>query len=181
MIWRRDDGQDDSQPDEHQHVTPEGRKGRQMAEQGTEVTVIGQGARLEGTVVSAGSLRVDGQVRGKIQADGDVTLSAPSQVDADIHAENVSIAGKFKGNIVVKNGAELARGGRVDGNITSKTLVIQEGGVFCGQSIMDQQAQRAQQAEQTKQDKQAPPAGAPVTSGGDRAPAPPNPERAIVT
>jgi cytoskeletal protein CcmA (bactofilin family) len=152
-----------------------------MAEQGTEVTVIGQGARLEGTVVSAGSLRVDGQVRGKIQADGDVMLSAPSQVEADIHAENVSIAGKFKGNIVVKNGAELARGGRVDGNITSKTLVVQEGGVFCGQSIMDQQAQRAQQAEQAKQDKQPSPAGAPAAGGGDKAPAPTPPERVIVT
>ena len=30
--------------------------------QATEVTVVGQGARLEGTVVSAGSLRIDGQV-----------------------------------------------------------------------------------------------------------------------
>jgi cytoskeletal protein CcmA (bactofilin family) len=181
MIWRRDDGHDDPQPEEHQHVAPDGRRGRQMAEQGTEVTVIGQGARLEGTVVSAGSLRVDGQVRGKIQADGDVMLSAPSQVEADIHAENVSIAGKFKGNIVVKNGAELARGGRVDGNITSKTLVVQEGGVFCGQSIMDQQAQRAQQAEQAKQDKQPSPAGAPAAGGGDKAPAPTPPERVIVT
>ena len=184
MIWRRDDGHDDPQPEEHQYVTSEGRKGRQMAEQGTEVTVIGQGARLEGTVVSAGSLRVDGQVRGKIQADGDVMLSAPSQVEADIHAENVSIAGRFKGNIVVKNGAELARGGRVDGNITSKTLVVQEGGVFCGQSIMDQQAQRAHQAEQAKQDKQdkqTSPAGTPEAGGGDKAPAPTPPERVIVT
>src|ERR687896_87654 len=144
MIWRRDDGHEDPQPEEHQYVTSEGRKGRQMAEQGAEVTVIGQGARLEGTVVSAGSLRVDGQVRGKIQADGDVMLSAPSQVEADIQAENVSIAGKFKGNI------------------TSKTLVVQEGGVFCGQSMMDQQAQRAEQA---KQDKQVPPVGAPVAGG----------------
>ena len=187
MIWRRDEGHDDPQPDEHQHVTAEGRKGRQMAEQGTEVTVIGQGARLEGTVVSAGSLRVDGQVRGKIQADGDVMLSAPSQVEADIQAENVSIAGKFKGNIVVKNGAELARGGRVDGNITSKTLVVQEGGVFCGQSIMDQQAQRAHQAEQAKeaehakqQPKPTSPVGSPGASSGDGAPGPTSAERAIV-
>ncbi len=115
-----------------------------MAEQqGGEVTIVGQGAKLEGTVVSAGSLRIDGQVKGQVNADGDVALSPQSAVEADIRAQNVSIAGRFKGSIVVKGRAEIGRGGRVDGNITSKTLVIEEGAVFQGQSIMDQQGQPA--------------------------------------
>jgi cytoskeletal protein CcmA (bactofilin family) len=108
-----------------------------------EVTILGQGASLEGNIVSAGSLRIDGQIKGQINADGDVALSPQSQVDADIKAENVSVAGRFKGNITVTGKVELSRGGRVDGNITSKVLVVQEGGIFQGQSIMDQQAQAA--------------------------------------
>ncbi len=107
-----------------------------MAEEG-EVTIVGAGARLEGNVVSAGHLRIDGQVKGQINAEGDVALSPQSQVEADIRAQNVSIAGRFKGSIQVKGKAHLARGGRIDGNITSKTLVVEEGGVFHGQSIMD--------------------------------------------
>jgi cytoskeletal protein CcmA (bactofilin family) len=119
----------------------ETRKGvRRMAEQGGEVTIIGAGAKLEGTVVSAGSLRVDGQVKGQINADGDVMLAPHSQVDADIKAQNVSVAGRFKGSLQAKGRAELNRGGRVEGTITSKTLVVEEGGIFQGQSIMDQQA-----------------------------------------
>lgn len=110
-----------------------------MAEQTSEVTIVGAGAKLEGTVVSAGSLRIDGQVKGKIQADGDVMLAPQSQVEADIVAMNVSVAGRFKGNIAAKGRTELARGGRIDGNISSKALVIEEGGVFNGQSSMDQQ------------------------------------------
>jgi cytoskeletal protein CcmA (bactofilin family) len=39
--------------------------------------------------------------------------------------------------VVVKGKAHLARGGRIEGNITSKTLVVEEGGVFHGQSLMD--------------------------------------------
>ena len=113
-------------------------------QQSGEVTIIGQGAKLEGTVVSAGSLRIDGQIKGQVNADGDVMLAPQSQVEADIRAQNVSIAGRFKGSIVVKGRAELARGGRVDGNITSKTLVVEEGAIFQGQSIMDQQTQGAQ-------------------------------------
>jgi cytoskeletal protein CcmA (bactofilin family) len=110
-----------------------------MAEQGGEVTIVGQGAKLDGNVVSAGSLRIDGQVKGQINAEGDVMLSPQSQVEADIHAQNVVVAGRFKGKIDVKGKAEIARGGRVDGDVTSKTLVVEEGAIFQGQSIMDQQ------------------------------------------
>ena len=137
MIWKREDAEaahdegDRPRPDKsHDRRKPE------MADNG-EVTIVGAGARLEGTVVSAGSLRIDGQIKGQINADGDVTLSPQSQVEADIRAQNVSVAGRFKGNIVVKGKAHLARGGRIDGNITSKTLVVEEGGTFHGQSIMD--------------------------------------------
>jgi len=106
----------------------------------SEVTVVGHGARLEGTVVSAGSLRIDGQVKGTVNADGDVMLSAQSQVEADIHAQNVTVAGGFKGNIVASGRAELQRGGRVEGNISSKVLVVAEGATFHGTSIMGQPA-----------------------------------------
>jgi len=137
MIWRREDaGAAMPVPPEDAGERPTERKDADMAENG-EVTIVGTGARLEGNVVSAGSLRIDGQVKGQINADGDVVLSPQSQVEADIRAQNVSIGGRFKGNILVKGKAHLARGGRIDGNVTSKTLVVEEGGIFHGQSIMD--------------------------------------------
>ena len=42
-----------------------------------------------------------------------------------------------KGNILASNRTELARGGKVDGNVTTKVLVVAEGATFTGQSIMD--------------------------------------------
>ena len=63
----------------------------------------------------------------------------------------------------VKASAELARGGRVDGNITSKTLVISEGGVFCGQSLMDQGSAPASSGAGAPS--AAKPAGSPMPSG----------------
>jgi cytoskeletal protein CcmA (bactofilin family) len=112
----------------------------------SEVTVVGQGARIEGTLVSAGSLRIDGQVKGKVTAEGDVGLSAQSRVEADIAAQNVTVGGQLRGNIVAKGKAELVRGGRVEGNITARTLVIAEGALFSGQSIMGEAAQQAKAA-----------------------------------
>src|SRR5207342_2541835 len=121
--------------------------------------IVGAGARLEGNVVSAGSLRIDGQVKGQINAEGDVTLSPQSQVEADIRAQNASVGGKFKGNLIVKGKAHLARGGRIDGNITSKTLVVEEGGIFHGQSIMDGAAPSGSSAQAAPQ---------PAASGKDQ-------------
>jgi cytoskeletal protein CcmA (bactofilin family) len=136
MIFKRDEDESDAIEATAPDAPTRPRKGADMADNG-EVTSVGAGARLEGNLVSAGSLRIDGQVKGQINADADVSLSPQSQVEADIRAQNVSVAGRFKGNIVVKGKAQLARGGRIDGNITSKTLVVEEGGIFHGQSIMD--------------------------------------------
>jgi cytoskeletal protein CcmA (bactofilin family) len=120
---------------------------------GSEVTVVGQGARIEGTLVSAGSLRIDGQVKGKITAEGDVGLSAQSRVEADVTAQNVTVGGQLRGNIVAKGKAELVRGGRVEGNITARTLVIAEGALFSGQSIMGEAVQQAKPAAAAPQQK----------------------------
>ena len=161
MIWRRDEperaadelpaapgdagsGEQGETTTEKVPVRTEVRGMADQGGQGGEVTIVGQGAKLEGTVVSAGSLRIDGQVKGQINAEGDVLLSPQSQVEADIRAQNVVVAGRFKGTITVKGRAELARGGRVDGDVTSKTLVVEDGGIFQGQSIMDQQPAPAQ-------------------------------------
>jgi len=153
MIWRREDAEahhEDRSEDRRDTRHDDRMGGKRMAD-GNEVTVIGQAAKLEGTVVSAGSLRIDGQVKGQINADGDCSLSPQSQVEADIRAQNCSVAGRFKGNIMVKGRAEITRGGRVDGNITCKALVVEEGAIFQGQSVMDQQAAQASgQAQPTK-------------------------------
>ena len=162
MIFKKDEDEDSAQSQEMVGQPQEPRKERQMSDNG-EVTVVGVGARLDGNVVSAGSLRIDGQVKGQINADGDVTLSPQSQVEADIRAQNVSVAGRFKGNIAVKGKAHLARGGRVDGNITSKTLVVEEGGIFHGQSIMDGAAAGSSSSGQSGSAQTATPPDKPTT------------------
>jgi cytoskeletal protein CcmA (bactofilin family) len=106
---------------------------------GPEMTVLGRGARLEGTLVSVESIRIDGQAKGKIAARGDVILSADSHVEADIQAQNVVAGGTLKGNITARTMTEVAQGGRVEGTIRSKALVVREGALFSGQGSIDLQ------------------------------------------
>lgn len=104
---------------------------------GPEMTVVGRGTQVEGTLVSAESIRIDGEAKGKIAARGDVILSSHSHVEADIRAQNVVSGGTLRGNITARTKAELAEGGRVEGTIRSKVLVVGEGALFSGQASID--------------------------------------------
>jgi cytoskeletal protein CcmA (bactofilin family) len=104
---------------------------------GPEMTVVGRGAQVEGTLVSAESIRIDGQAKGKIAARCDVILSSHSHVEADIRAQNVVSGGTLKGNITAGTRTELIQGGRVEGTIRSKVLVVREGALFSGQASID--------------------------------------------
>jgi cytoskeletal protein CcmA (bactofilin family) len=106
---------------------------------GPEMTVLGRGAQLEGTLVSVESIRIDGQAKGRIAARGDVILSSHSHVEADIQAQNVVTGGKFKGSITARTMTEVAEGGRAEGTIRSKALVVREGALFSGQASIDLQ------------------------------------------
>jgi cytoskeletal protein CcmA (bactofilin family) len=103
------------------------------------MTVVGRGAQLEGTLVSTESIRIDGQAKGRIAARVDVILSSHSHVEADIHAQNVVAGGTLKGNITARTMTEVAEGGRVEGTIRSKALVVREGARFSGQASIDLQ------------------------------------------
>ena len=106
---------------------------------GPEMTVVGRGAQLEGTLVSVESIRIDGQAKGRIAARGDVILSSHSHVEADIQAQNVVTGGEFKGSITARTMTEVSEGGRAEGTIRSKALVVREGGLFSGQASIDLQ------------------------------------------
>jgi cytoskeletal protein CcmA (bactofilin family) len=105
---------------------------------GPEMTVVGRGARVEGTLISVESIRIDGQAKGKISARGDVILSPDSHVEADIKAQNVLTGGTLKGDITARTMTEV-EGGRVEGTIRSKALVVREGALFSGQASIDLQ------------------------------------------
>jgi len=101
------------------------------------VTVIGNGARLEGNLIAAASLRIEGTVTGTITAEGDVIVAPEAEVAADIKSTNTTLGGHYTGNVVASGTIELTSTARVEGNLTCRTLVVNQGAIFSGQSIMD--------------------------------------------
>jgi cytoskeletal protein CcmA (bactofilin family) len=98
-------------------------------------TIIGPNARFNGDVQSDGGLRVDGIFEGTIDIAGNLVIGEAAKIIADIKANNISISGAVKGN-VDGNRVEILKTGRVWGDLTLKSLLLEEGAYLRGQTTM---------------------------------------------
>jgi cytoskeletal protein CcmA (bactofilin family) len=100
-------------------------------------STIGPKTHIKGDVQGDGGLRVDGIVEGAIEITGNLVVTESAKIRAEIKANNISVAGAVQGNIVATR-VEILDTGRVWGDLTVKSLLINEGAYFRGQTIMPQ-------------------------------------------
>jgi len=110
-----------------------------MAQQAIEST-IGANTHIKGDIQGDGGLRIDGVVEGTIEITGNLVITESAKVRAEVKANNVSIAGAVQGNVSA-NRVEIADTGRVWGDMTIKSLLINEGAYLRGQTFMSQDLQ----------------------------------------
>jgi cytoskeletal protein CcmA (bactofilin family) len=99
----------------------------------SDVSVVGPGTRIEGTVVATGSLRVDGEIKGRITAQGEVSLSPQGRVEADIDANSITLAGQVKGDLTAAGDVTAPADSRLDGNIRAQNVEV--GGAVNGEIV----------------------------------------------
>jgi len=113
------------------------RKDRQLSSVDTKVdTYIGKGARVQGTVSVSGTVRVDGFVDGVLEAEKDVIIGQGGLVTASVAAANVTVAGELRGNVKALGRLEIARTGKVLGDVAIASFVVEEGAAFLGKCEM---------------------------------------------
>lgn len=95
-------------------------------------TIIGKDTVFNGTLDVKGELRVDGTVKGKILCSDCVTVGATGVVEAEIEANSAIIAGRMSGNVVTTEKIELQAKCEMEGDLKTKSLIIEQGAVFCG-------------------------------------------------
>ncbi len=99
-------------------------------------TIIGGETTLKGDCRVAGSLRLDGQVEGRMDV-AEAFLTGPrSLLKGEVRCRAAVIAGRIEGNIFAGDTVELQAGAQVFGNITCRELVIQPGCFFDGNCSM---------------------------------------------
>lgn len=104
----------------------------------TTDTLIGEGSTFEGKITSGASVRIEGQIIGDIDCEGDVTVGEKGIVNSNnIIARNVIIAGVVNGNIHARQKLSITSKGKLFGNISAASLSIEEGSTFEGTSRME--------------------------------------------
>lgn len=117
------------------------RKRRDARPNGTLTeTYIGTGTRVEGTIVVSGTLRIDGEVAGEIKADGDVVIGKTGEVRADVCAVNLIVGGRLNGTASARERLELLATGKIVGDATMQTLIVEQGGLLEGRCQMRNEA-----------------------------------------
>ncbi len=88
--------------------------------------------RLEGQIVSAGPVKIEGVVVGNVDSETQVLVATRGTVKGDIRAPEIVVNGAVSGAIPAGDSAALGLSSVITGDITSKLLVVQEGGKING-------------------------------------------------
>jgi cytoskeletal protein CcmA (bactofilin family) len=106
---------------------------------GTLSGFVGSGTVITGESSFKSMLRVDGRFSGRITStSGTLIVGAGGQVDANIEVSVCTIHGVVNGDIIAGQRIELGRAAKLNGNIQTPSLVIEQGAVFEGSCKMVQ-------------------------------------------
>ncbi len=109
-------------------------------------SIVGPTASLTGHLRSDGGVRIDGIFEGVIEVAGNVVIGESAKVVANITARNITVGGAVRGNIDATGRLEILSHGQVLGDIMVGQVMIDDGGVFQGNSRIRGIDQRALQA-----------------------------------
>ena len=107
---------------------------------GTLSGFIASGTLVTGEASFKSLLRIDGRFSGRINsATGTLIVGSGGQVDANVEVSIATIHGVVNGDVIAGQRIELGRAGKLNGNIQTTSLMIEQGGIFEGSCKMVQQ------------------------------------------
>ncbi|GBE01493.1 polymer-forming cytoskeletal [bacterium BMS3Bbin06] len=113
-------------------------------------TIVGFNSTIKGEVHVKGTLRTDGMIEGNVKADW-VVVGQKGRVKGNIHAMGVLVGGSIEGNIEAKESVEIKSKGYICGDIRTQKLIIIEGGIFDGYSIMKKEEKKVVELQKGQQ------------------------------
>ena len=102
------------------------------------ISIIGAGMQIEGDIVTDGTVRVEGKIKGTVRAGKAVVLGKEAEVVGDIFTQDAVIGGRIKGTLVAESRLELQSTCIVEGSVRARAehLQLEEGARFNGQIEM---------------------------------------------
>ncbi|WP_270165955.1 bactofilin family protein [Paenibacillus sp. SYP-B4298] len=103
-------------------------------------TLIGQGAKAEGSFHCESGIRIEGEYQGEMICKGEVIVGEYGVCRSTISAPEVTIAGIVHGEVHTQGRLTITASGQLHGIAIAQSLVIHEGGLLNGTCRMEKQA-----------------------------------------
>jgi len=96
--------------------------------------VLASGIEINGSIKFVNDMVIDGKIEGEITSEkGKITIGENAFVQGDVKAGEVKLFGKVKGTITSER-CELKTNSKLDGDIKTKMLSMEEGAVLSGRT-----------------------------------------------
>jgi cytoskeletal protein CcmA (bactofilin family) len=115
---------------------PRGAAGASAGSAGGLTAFIDQGSEFEGKLSFRDTVRIDGRFRGEISSENTLIVGESGEIDATIRSNTVAISGSVNGEVHAARKVVLHKTARVQGNIETPSIVIEEGAQLNGQLRM---------------------------------------------
>jgi cytoskeletal protein CcmA (bactofilin family) len=104
---------------------------------------IDQGSEFEGKLSFKDTVRIDGAFRGEISSENTLIVGESGEIEAMIRSTVVVISGSVVGDITASRQVVLHKTARVQGDLSTPSIVIEEGAQFNGKLSMKAPGQPA--------------------------------------
>lgn len=99
-------------------------------------TVVAGGVTITGTIKGEGVVQVEGVVEGEIVLTGAVVVASSGLIRGPVAADVVRVAGRIEGSVTARDHLRLEHSGQMEGDVTTASLVVEDGGRLNGRSSM---------------------------------------------
>jgi cytoskeletal protein CcmA (bactofilin family) len=97
-------------------------------------SVLAQDVEITGSLNFKGELSFDGTIKGGHLSGSVLNVGEHATVEGNITADEVSISGNVRGNATVAQRCHLRASARLNGDLNTSRLIMEEGATFIGMS-----------------------------------------------
>jgi len=110
-----------------------------VANEQSLASVVAKDTKVQGEIKVDNKLFVDGIVQGSVESSAVVTIGKDGVIDGTLKINKLIVSGKAKGKIECDI-CEILSGGLVEGELCTRTLIVEDGGMLEGKATMARKA-----------------------------------------
>ncbi len=113
------------------------------SEPSRDVATIGPSIAIKGDLTGNEDLVIQGRLKGEVKLkQNNVTVGKSGRVEADIYGRSIRVEGDVNGNLYGEQEVVIRASGRVQGNIVSPRVTLENGSNFKGSIDMEAEAKQ---------------------------------------